>query len=505
MKDRIVLFGLVILKFILQYLVIHDGYELHRDEFLHLDQAHHLAWSYSSVPPFTSWISYLIYLLGNSVFWVKFFPALFGALTIVVVWKTVELFNGSLFAKILASVAVLFSVLLRINTLFQPNSFDILAWTSILFGMVAYIKTQKNGWLYFIGIVTAFGFLNKYNVVFLLFGLFFALIVTSNRKVFLNKHFYFSLLLGVILISPNLWWQYQNNFPVIHHMNELKETQLVNNSVKGFIVDQFIYFIGSLYVLIASIISFIVYKPFKEYRFLFWFFWITLSLFIYFSAKGYYAIGIYPIYLAFGAIYLDHLFKGKIGQTLRVISISVPIMVMILIGKYILPILSPEQMIQEKESFQKLGLLRWEDGKDHHLPQDFADMIGWQELTSKVDSLYDWIPKDAPMIVITDNWGEAGAINYYTQRAIQSVTFSADYLYWFDMSKSYKHLIRVIKASDVEKEIEELKNYFEDYKIMGSIENVNARERGTTVVGFVGAKMDMNAVIQEELETKIVK
>ena len=98
-----ILFGFVILKFLLQYFLISSSYDLHRDEFLHLDQARHLAWGYLSVPPFTSWISCLINILGGSVFGVKFFPALFGALTIVVVWKAVEELRGSLFAFILSA------------------------------------------------------------------------------------------------------------------------------------------------------------------------------------------------------------------------------------------------------------------------------------------------------------------------------------------------------------------------------------------------------------------
>ena len=78
-KKSIILLFFVLLKFVLQYFAINPVYELHRDEFLHLDLGKHLAWGYTSVPPVTSWISYVILILGNSVFWVKFFPALFGA------------------------------------------------------------------------------------------------------------------------------------------------------------------------------------------------------------------------------------------------------------------------------------------------------------------------------------------------------------------------------------------------------------------------------------------
>ena len=139
-NKTIILISFIALKFLLQYILISPEYELQRDEYLHLDQANHLAWGYLSVPPFTSWNSYIIQLLGNSVYWIKFFPALFGALTIVVVWKSIEVLNGSLFALVLGATCVLFSVLLRVNTLYQPNSYDILSWTILYFTVIKYIQ-----------------------------------------------------------------------------------------------------------------------------------------------------------------------------------------------------------------------------------------------------------------------------------------------------------------------------------------------------------------------------
>src|SRR5690606_22760525 len=138
-SKTILLYAFIFLKFLLQYALISPEYDLQRDEYLHLDMANHLAWGYLSVPPFTSCVSYLIKLLGNSVFWVKFFPALFGALTLVMVWKTIEALKGTMYALILGATCVLFSVLLRLNTLFQPNSFEVLAWTAFYFIVVKYL------------------------------------------------------------------------------------------------------------------------------------------------------------------------------------------------------------------------------------------------------------------------------------------------------------------------------------------------------------------------------
>ena len=106
-----------------------------------------MAWGYLSVPPFTAWNSYIILLLGNSEFWVKFFPALYGVLTLVVVWKAIEALGGDLFALIMGATAVTLSVVLRINMLYQPNSVDILAWTLLYFSFLQYIKTKENKWL----------------------------------------------------------------------------------------------------------------------------------------------------------------------------------------------------------------------------------------------------------------------------------------------------------------------------------------------------------------------
>src|SRR6059036_1829421 len=102
-KRTVILIGFIALKFLLQWILLSPAYELHRDEYLHLDQANHLAWGYLSVPPFTSWTSYIIQLLGNSIFWIKFFPAFYGALTIYVVWKATEELGGNLFALILCA------------------------------------------------------------------------------------------------------------------------------------------------------------------------------------------------------------------------------------------------------------------------------------------------------------------------------------------------------------------------------------------------------------------
>jgi hypothetical protein len=498
-KRTLILIGFIILKFVLQYTLINPEYNLQRDEYLHLDQAHHLAWGYLSVPPVTSWFSYLIGLLGNSVFWIKFFPALFGALTLVVIWKTIELLKGDLYALILGATCIVFSSLLRINILYQPNSFDILSWTLFYYTLIQYITTEKTKWLYIAAIVFSFGFLNKYNILFLLVGLLPALLLTQQRQILLQKHLYFALIFGLLLILPNLLWQYNNQFPIVHHMKELAQTQLAHVDRLHFLKEQILFFIGSFFVIMTALYALLFHKPFQKYKFFFLSIIFTLLAFLYFKAKAYYAIGLYPIYIAFGAVYLSKLLHTGPKQYLRPIFIAFPLLFFIPMYNLAFPNKTPEYIVNHPEKYKKLGMLRWEDGKDHDLPQDFADMLGWKELARKTDSIYATLPEPKKTLVLCDNYGQAGAINYYSKKGINAVSFSADYVNWFNLDIAYKNLIRIKEYKQNNAELQKTGPYFQHSFIGGEITNKYAREYKTTIFIFTGAKINIKKRIQIEI------
>lgn len=500
--QNLILAAFLLLKFILQYNLISPEYELQRDEYLHLDQANHLAWGYLSVPPVTSWISLLIKWMGNSVFWVKFFPALFGALTLLVVWKTIEVLKGDLFALVLGATAVLFSILLRLNILFQPNSLDVFCWTTVYFFVVKYLSTERPRWLYAGSMLLALGFLNKYNIVFLLLGLLPAALLVRERRLFLTKHVVGAGLLALLLVLPNLWWQYQNGFPVVHHMSELAARHLVNVNPVDFLKSQLVFFLGALPVLVAGLVALFTYKPFRPYRLLGWSFCFTLALFLYFKAKDYYAIGLYPIYLSFGATVLSEFTQVGWKRLLRPVALLLPLLVFIPMYQLVFPNKSPAYIVANQADYKAMGLLRWEDGKDHHLPQDFADMLGWKELAEKVDKQFDSMPDKTSTLVLCDNYGQAGAINFYSKEGVRAVSFNADYLNWFDLGTQYQHLIRVKEGKGSGKELAETSPFFERAILADSIVNPYARELGTKIFRFTGAKININRRIEEEIEAE---
>lgn len=500
MKKNVILIFFIFFKFILQYFLISSEYELQRDEFLHLDQANHLAFGYLSVPPVTSWISYVINLLGNSVFWIKFFPALFGALTIFVVWKTIEALKGNLFALILGASCVTFSVLFRVNGLYQPSSLDILCWTSLFYFIIKYLNDTQPKWLYLIAITFSIGFLNKYNIAFLILGIIPGILLTKERKIFTNKKLYYAVAVAFIIVLPNIIWQFNNDFPIIYHMKELSETQLVNVNRWNFIRAQFLFFPGTFVVIIIGLFALLKHQKFEKYRLFFWTFFITIGIFLLLKAKDYYAIGIYPIYFAFGSVYISTLLENKAGKILKPIIALLVVACFIPVYNIAFPNKSPEYIVNHPDIYRKLGMLTWEDGKEHQLPQDFADMLGWKELARKVDSVYMNVPNPKNTLVVCDNYGQAGAINYYSKNGIRAVSFNADYINWFDFDTKHYNLIRVKNAKETENELKETSPYFQTAKIEDSITNKHAREYGTTIYSFINSKIDINERIKNEVE-----
>jgi len=498
-KNYWILFLLVAVKMVLQMVVVNPVYELHRDEFLHLDQANHLAAGFISVPPLTSWVSFLIKMLGGDVFWVRFFPALFGAFTLIVIWLIVEQLKGGILSKILVSTVFIFSAFARINILYQPNSFDILAWTCVFYFLVRYINEERPVWLFWVMIFFVLGFYNKYNIVFLAAGLFTALVATDLRKVFITRSFYLILTAGFILLLPNILWQYNHQFPVILHMKALKATQLNNIDRVDFLISQLKVMFFSLPLVVAAFFAFFKYPSFKKYQVIGYTFLFTIAIFTFLRAKDYYALGLYPVLFAFGTVFLEKYLPQKFKVT-ALVYIVLNLLVFIGVAKFIFPLLSPAEIAENRQKFEEMGLLRWEDGKNHDLPQDFADMLGWKEMSAKVLIVYNSLSDSAKRetLVFCDNYGQTGALNFYNRgKMAEAYSFNTDYLFWIPDNLKIKNVLLVGDLPD-----EKILQLFEHFTKIDEVKNPDAREKGTSIFLLTGANEGFTVFFRNELNRR---
>ncbi len=155
------------------------------------------------------------------------------------------------------------------------------------------------------------------------------------------------------------------------------------------------------------------------------------------------------------------------------------------------------------QAYKEFGLLRWEDGKDHPLPQDFADMIGWSGLAKNVDSVYNMIDDKAHTLVLCDNYGQAGAINYYSIfKTINAVSLNADYINWISLEKKIKNVILVQNPDDDDTARVKERPLFDTVYRVGVNDNLYSREQGRKVYLLKGAKVDINNILAKDIKKR---
>ena len=480
--------GLILLfaaiKFVLPFLVQHHDYDLHRDEFLYLAEGRHLAWGYMEVPPFLSVLAWITNGLGGSFFWVKFWPALFGSLTFVVAAKIVQSLGGRAFALLLLFLAFISGAYIRLFFLFQPNFPEVFFYTVIAWGIVRYIQTGKNNWLYVTGIAAGLGLLSKYSVLFFIIALIPAILLTPRRRMFANKHLYFAALCGLLLFLPNIIWQYQHNFPVLFHMRELQETQLKFNSSGSFLVNQLLMNLATVFVWVSGLYALFFVKRYRPYLFFGVAYFILLALLIWFQGKAYYALGIYPVLFAVGAVHLENLTFNKFIAW-RIAMVALPLVMLYRLMPLMLPPMAPQPMAEyyADRGVARYGALKWEDLQDHSLPQDFADMLGWQQMAEKVSKLYHSLPpaEQKNTLIYAGNYGEAGALNHYRKQFRLPETYSANatFLWWMKDVSDVKTVILI--TDDPTAMNHPLIKQFGKINIADSITTLHARERGSLI------------------------
>jgi 4-amino-4-deoxy-L-arabinose transferase-like glycosyltransferase len=450
------LYLLALLKLVLPFLLQNGTYEPHRDEFLYLAEARHMAWGYMEVPPLLSVFAWLTNLFGGGFFWIKLWPSLFGALTYLIVGRMVLSLGGRQFALLLSFLPFVFAAYLRTHFLFQPGFLEIFFWTLLAYALVRFVQSKDprpEKWLWLAGLAAGLGMLSKYSMLFFATSLIGGLLLTPQRRLFRNRHTLYALAIAFLLFLPNLLWQWGHGFPVVYHMNELQRTQLQYISTATFFSEQLLLNLSVIYIWIAGLVVVGFSREGGPYRFIAWSFVIIMTLLALGHAKGYYSLGVYPIVFGFGAVGLER-WTAKRLHFRRYVMVAVSLFIgygFIMTG---LPVMPPQQLAEHYAGSgiaRKAGALRWEDLKDHPLPQDFADMLSWKEMTRKVAEVYATLDarEKSQTLLFCDNYGEAGAVNYYGPQYHLPPAYSADasFLYWIP-EDFYKYQIFLLITDD---------------------------------------------------------
>lgn len=478
----------VFLKIALNLLAI-SRFGFHRDELLHLALADHMDWGYKEVPPFIAFIAKItLTVFGDSLFGARIITTICAALVVWLTGKLTVEMGGKKFAIALACSAIIFSPsFAATGYLFQPVIFDQLWWVLTVWLMVRYVNNDSSPkYLYFIGLVIGVGLLTKYSMAFFAGSLILALLFTKQRRLLWNRHVIGAVAVALLVFLPNLIWQYHHNWPVFSHMAELKKTQLDFIKPLDFTKQQLLAHGIAVFIWLTGFFFLLLSFKLRKFQFLAFAYLLIFLFLMEMNGKSYYMFGAYPMLFAAGGFGFDRWVKSNL--TLRAAILLVFVIPNLILLPIVLPVLPFKPTLGFFNYINKHSeILRfvtiWEDQQHHATTQDYADMLGWDEMTKKVADVYGSFSADKQRetIIYTTNYGQAGALRHLGKQynLPQPVSLASSFSLWAPPDINARYVIYVSDTGD--DDIEYYRSVLKGHVKLDSVTNTYAREKGTDI------------------------
>ena len=421
-------------------------YGLQRDAFLYFAMGDHLRLWRMDFPPLIAILGNVqTALFGHTLAAARVFPAFEGGTLAVCGALLAREFGGGRFAQGLAALPMSCAgIFLRPANLFQPVVLDQLWWTTVLLCLARAARAHAEGdareearlWIAFGGAM-GLGLLTKFSILFIGLAVLCAVLATPMRRALRTPWPWVAAAIAFTVGSPSVVGQIGLDFPVVGQMRSLEGGQLVHVSMASFVLVQplmtgFMWWIVSL----AGAAALLVWKPLKNYRVVGLACVFVFLILLILHGKAYYVGPIYPTLLAAGAVWLDgarlsraplvpRVFRwGVVAATLGEGALGLPIT---------LPILSPSHTAMY---IAQLGLdaeNATNSGGSDLIPQDFADQLGWEYEVRMVARVYHGLSpaEQREAVIAADNYGEAGALEFYGARYGLPPVVCGCGSYWF--------------------------------------------------------------------------
>lgn len=412
-------------------------YGFHRDEFLYLAMGRHLRLWAMDFPPFIAITARAtLETIGGSLVAVRLLPAVVHALLVLLAARTAHRLGGGAFAQTTAALAVAATPLfMRAGNLFQPVIFDQLWWTLALIALMG-IPVRAAGdpdappaparaWL-LLGAALGIGLLTKYSIAFIGIGIVAGVLLTGLRRWLLTPWPWLAFVLAVAIGSPSIVGQIRLGYPVVAQMADLRGSQLERIGPLAFVTGN-LEFLGPLALLaIAGAAELLRRGRSPAERAVAGAAAVTFAVLMLLQGKPYYVGPIYPILFAAGGVWVGR--RAPIVRWAVVGSIAVFGLVTLPFG---VPALPPAQMARYAAA-AGLGT-ETNRGERIALPQDYADMLGWEEQAAATARVYDALPpaERAEVVVVGTNYGRAGAHDHLATRLGLPPAVAPMGSYWF--------------------------------------------------------------------------
>ncbi len=466
---------------LLIHFLTNGGYGYFRDEFYYMACGEHLDWGYVDHPPLVALMAYVTRrVLGDSLFALRFFPAVCGAVVVFMTgWITREL-GGGRFAQVLAALAVMVGpIYLAINNYFSMNCFDHLFWVIAIYILILILKRdQPELWILF-GLVAGIGLMTKYSMGFLGFGLVIGLALTPARRCLKSLWLWLGGAIALLIFLPHMLWQVNHDFPTLEFV---RNATLYKNrlfSPPAFLAINAAYLLPlTLPIWFAGLWHYFFSKSGRPYRLLGWIYVSVLALFLLGRAKPYYLAPAYFMLFAGGAILIESFLGRPRLNWLKPAYIALLLAGGAIAAPFTLPVLPVETYLKYQDFFH-FQPPKEEKGKYDRLPQQYADRFGWEEMVQTVARVYDSLSPEerAKCVIGASNYGEAGAIDFLGKRYGLPKAISSENNYWIWGPGDKPGEILLVVGGD-RKEYEEA---YEQVEVVATVNNKYARSNETNL------------------------
>ena len=373
------------------------AYGFHRDELYFIVAGRHPALGYVDQPPLTPILSAAaVALLGPTPVAARILPALMTGLAVLMCADMARRFGGGHGAQLIAAVTLAATGILAVGHLDSTTTYDIFAWTVILWLAVRLLAGgDRRLWLA-LGLAAGLGLENKYIVAFLGVGLAVGIVLARRWDVLRSPWAWSAVGIALLLWLPNLAWQAANGWPQLDMARVLAARAQAERGT--FLVELFMIN-GTLlaFMPILGAARLLVAGDTRPWRAIGWASVVVVALVLWTSGKSYYMAGPIPALVAAAAVLVERWIAR--GRTLvrpvafgTVAAVSVALMALITLP--VVPVVS----LASSPVMDLYG--------------EAGEQVGWPELAGQVRAVSDALPavERDHAVILTANYGEAGAL-----------------------------------------------------------------------------------------------
>jgi len=414
LPTKFTLFTFCLIKLIL-HLVADTNSGFQGDELLHIETGKHLAFGYMEFPPMIGLLAFFQNLfLSDAVFVHHIFSHIATILILIIISKiTIEL-GGKSIAVFLVLMGVLIAPGFgRSQQLFQPVVFSQLFWVLNFYFLTKYVKYLDKKYLWFLTIGAALGFLTKYDAVFFIFGVSSLLVFNTTRQALVTQKFWWNILVFILVISPNIGWQFLNDFPVLKMFARLQETQLDNLSFLNVLGELFISLNPLTILIYFPAVVFMFHRRMKKFRPLTISIFLSVLLLAYGRGKGYYFFPIFLTILPFGGVFWEKTISPNRNWLIY------PLGLLLLSGVFLIPfgmpLFSLENYLKNHYPYEKKEI----EGGEFAI--NFSERYSkekWETTLSELQNIYNNLSysEKENVLIWSKHYGQAGAVNLYNEK-----------------------------------------------------------------------------------------